>query len=512
MVILNFVPQKLTTYELKNIKRGLRNYFEYADGSQCNITSLFFSEKLMSGQGALDNLYGADTIVEKLFDMEFLVSPRAYFCINTRGAETLINTIERFANLHKNMTLLDICCGTGAIGLSLAKKVGNVLGVDIAGDAVEDARRNAKMNKIENGYFVAGPAEDLIPQMIGQATHDEIVAVIDPPRTGIAMKAVRQLRASRIKKIIYVSSDPKSSIKNFIDLARPSSTTFFGDPFLPIVMQPLDLFPHTNHFMTVLLLVRVVQADLLHPHRANMNNYYGMLPVSTPAPEPPKEDVPPPAPGTDNDNINNIPGITEEQQAWLTQMIQTYGSVFEKDKWIKTMLEKNKEAGILPRQPVMVPAPRPPSPDIPPMPAFPVAPTSQDPAEYAKYKKDYDAYTDWYNKYATLYAAQQEKRKKTTQQQQPPLPAQSSSSHVQSSSSAPPQSEENQKLPDPNAVPRGVDPVAWRKYCNETREYYAKYKNPSNYSQPTYGGAFDDKKAAAERIADKIMNYRGGHH
>jgi len=506
MLIINFVPQKLSTYELKNIKRGLRNYFEYADGAQCHITSLFFSEKLMSGQGALDNLYGADTISEKLFDMEFLVSPRAYFCINTRGAETLIDTIERLANLHKNMTLLDICCGTGAIGLSLAKKVGNVLGVDIAADAVEDARKNANINKIENGYFVAGPAEDLIPQMIGQATHDEIVAVIDPPRTGIAMKAVRQLRASRIKKIIYVSSDPKSSIKNFIDLARPSSTTFFGDPFLPIVMQPLDLFPHTNHFMTVLLLVRVAQADLLHPHRANMNNYYGMLPVSAPAPEP-KEEVPPPAPGTDNDT--NIPGITEEQQTWLTQMIHTYGSAFEKDKWIKTMLEKNKEAGIIPpRQPVMVPAPRPPSPDIPPMPAFPVAPTSQDPAEYAKYKKDYDAYTDWYNKYATLYAAKQEKKKETSQapqqHQQPPQP-------TRSSTSAPQPSEDHQKLPDPNAVPRGVDPVAWRKYCNETREYYAKYKNPSNYSQPTYGGAFDDKKAAAERIADKIMNYRGGH-
>ena len=117
MLIINFVPQKLSTYELKNIKRGLRNYFEYADGAQCHITSLFFSEKLMSGQGALDNLYGADTISEKLFDMEFLVSPRAYFCINTRGAETLIDTIERLANLHKNMTLLDICCGTGIVRL-----------------------------------------------------------------------------------------------------------------------------------------------------------------------------------------------------------------------------------------------------------------------------------------------------------------------------------------------------------------------------------------------------------
>ena len=122
--------------------------------------------------------------------------------------------------------------------------------MDMAGDAVDDARRNALNNKISNAYFIPGPAEDMIPQMIGQASHDEIVAVLDPPRTGLHMKAIRQIRASRIKKVVYVSSDPKSCIKNFVDLARPSSTTFFGDPFLPVLVRPLDLFPHTNHFMT----------------------------------------------------------------------------------------------------------------------------------------------------------------------------------------------------------------------------------------------------------------------
>ena len=58
--------------------------------------------------------------------------------------------------------------------------------------------------------------------------------ISDPPRAGIAMKAIRQIRASRIKKIIFVSSDPKTTIKNFVDLSRPSSATFFGDPFMPV--------------------------------------------------------------------------------------------------------------------------------------------------------------------------------------------------------------------------------------------------------------------------------------
>ena len=90
-------------------------------------------------------------------------------------------------------------------------------------------------------------------------------------------------------------------------------------------------------------------------------------------------------------------------------MMKTHGPSFDKNKWVQSMLEQNMRAG----QGVgIVPAPRPPSPKIPPMPAFPVAPTSQDPGEYAKYKRAYDEYTDWYNKYAELYAAQQDKKNK----------------------------------------------------------------------------------------------------
>ena len=119
----------------------------------------------------------------------------------------------------------------------------------MASDAIDDARRNALNNKISNAYFIPGPAEDMIPQMIGQASHDEIVAVLDPPRTGLHMKAIRQIRASRIKKVVYVSSDPKSCIKNFVDLARPSSTTFFGDPFLPVSVSLCCPLYSVSHLM-----------------------------------------------------------------------------------------------------------------------------------------------------------------------------------------------------------------------------------------------------------------------
>ena len=124
----------------------------------------------------------------------------------------------------------------------------------------------------------------------------------------------------------------------------------------------------------------------------------------------------------------------------------------------------------------------------------------QDPAEYAKYKRDYDAYTDWYNKYAVMYAAKQDKKTQA--------PAATSTAPAQ------PTSGNGDKLPDPNDVPRGVDPVAWRKYCNDTREYYAKYKSGPgqtavSVSSANYNPGVDSKKAMAERIADKILNRRG---
>ena len=285
LLIINFVSQNLSSPQLNYVKKGLRHFFEFGEGAQCKVTSLYFSEKSVSGQGSLENLYGSDSVMETLNDLQFLISPRAYFCINTKGAETLVNTIAMLTNLHKNLTLLDICCGTGVMGLSLAKRAGNVIGVDVAPDAIDDARRNAKINRIENAYFVSGPAEDLIPKMIGQTVHEEIVALIDPPRAGIAMKAIRQLRASRVKKIVYVSSDPKSSLKNFIDLARPSSTTFFGDPFMPVNIRNIFLSLITLR----LVFVDVVPAGGHIPPHQPLRHGGAPLPCDPGRPPPPSQ-------------------------------------------------------------------------------------------------------------------------------------------------------------------------------------------------------------------------------
>ena len=242
--------------------------------------------------------------------------------------------------------------------------------------------------------------------------------------------------------------------------------------YLQILVQPVDIFPHTSHYMTVVLLTRVAQADLLHPHRANMELYYGGLPAHKPPATEESQEVPPPPPGTETQ-----PPLTPDQTAWLNQMVKTYGSTFQKDRWVASMVQQNRQTSTV--------APRPPSPSIPPMPAFPVAPKSNSPEEYSKYKKDYDAYTDWYNKYAVLYAAKKDQKNK--------VPCSNSPSSKGG-------------LPDPNDVPAGVDPVAWRKYCNDTRDYHAKFKS----HQPNIAEqAKHSREAITEKIADQILGNRG---
>ena len=231
--------------------------------------------------------------------------------------------------------------------------------------------------------------------------------------------------------------------------------------------------------MTVVLLTRVAQPDLLHPHRANMELYYGGLPPYKPPVPGEGQEVPPPPPGTEP---SLQPQLTAEQTAWLDQMVKTYGSTFQRDRWVASLVQQNRESRTV--------APRPPSPSIPPMPAFPVAPKSNSPEEYSKYKKDYDAYTDWYNKYAVLYAAKQDKKSKVT----------SPASQSDLSEGA------RSKLPDPNNIPTGVDPVAWRKYCNETREYYAKFKSQANFAEHRSG--FESRAELTVKIADKILGKR----
>ncbi|XP_011300538.1 tRNA (uracil-5-)-methyltransferase homolog A [Fopius arisanus] len=262
MLIIVIHPQELSDGELTTLKESICRFFE-EEGKEANVTSLYFQtitrrDPRGEGGGSLEHLSGSEYIEEKLLDMKFRVSPQAFFQVNSKGAEILYEAAIDLAKPNKNTSVLDVCCGTGTIGLAFSKHCGEVLGLEMVPGAIKDARENAKANNVDNCEFFVGKAEDILKTVLQRTTKPDVVAVVDPPRAGLQQQAVLALRKTNsLKRLIYISCDPKAAIKNLVDLARPTSKQYSGDPLVPVKAVPVDMFPHTNHCELIFLLERV---------------------------------------------------------------------------------------------------------------------------------------------------------------------------------------------------------------------------------------------------------------
>ncbi|XP_071554149.1 tRNA (uracil-5-)-methyltransferase homolog A-like [Temnothorax nylanderi] len=266
MLIVGIHPQDLSSDELEELKSQLRIFFETGKGADAHVTSLYFQtiDKKSIGGESSDTLYhvsGTEYIEETLLGMKFRVSPQAFFQVNTLGAEVLYKAAIDLAEPTMDTALLDVCCGTGTIGLCFSKHCGEVLGVEIIPDAIKDAKENAIKNDITNCEFFVGKAEDILLPVIHRATKSNITAIVDPPRAGLHQKALLTLRKSRkLNRLVYISCDPRAAMRNLIDLARPSSKQYLGDPLVPVKAIAVDMFPHTKHCELILCLERLSKA------------------------------------------------------------------------------------------------------------------------------------------------------------------------------------------------------------------------------------------------------------
>ncbi|XP_069702776.1 tRNA (uracil-5-)-methyltransferase homolog A-like [Periplaneta americana] len=262
MLVVGIHPQSLSKEELTKLKEDLKDFFTNGEGKTCNIASLYFQHimKRQAGQNLppLEYLLGETHIHEKLCGLTLRVSPEAFFQINTLGAEVLYSAVAELSQPSESTTLIDICCGTGSIGLSLAGKCGQVLGLELLAQAVDDAKANAANNGITNCDFFVGKAEDILSSVMNRAVKDDILAVVDPPRAGLHQRAVVQLRRTeKLNKLVFLSCDPKAAVKNFVDLGRPTSKTYHGAPLVPVRAVPVDMFPHTSHCELVVYFERL---------------------------------------------------------------------------------------------------------------------------------------------------------------------------------------------------------------------------------------------------------------
>lgn len=208
----------------------------------------------------LEWLQGSPYIEETLLGLSYRVSAAAFFQVNTPGAEQLCTLLRSLCDCGPDTVLLDVCCGTGTIGLSLASSVKRVIGIELCVPAVHDARDNAKRNGVENATFIASKAEDATRRLLDSLTDAEkssLVAIVDPPRAGLHAEVCKALRACLpLRRLIFVACHAPSFVTNAVALCRPPSTSFQGAPFVPKQAYALDLFPHTPHCELIVLLER----------------------------------------------------------------------------------------------------------------------------------------------------------------------------------------------------------------------------------------------------------------
>lgn len=266
MAIIQINTSYLSKEELENLKFDIENFYKSED-LKTKVTSVYLGLTAQSNStnvNSYEHICFEKHIHEELLGLKFRISPDAFFQVNTSAAELLYQQVFDWCDKEQDdACVLDICCGTGTIGLCIAKKTSlPVIGIEICQQAIEDAKYNASLNDISNAHFVCGPAEKVLYEEIKKINKKNIIAVVDPPRAGIHKNVISLLRTcAAIKKIIYVSCSARQANDNFLSLCRMTSKRAKGAPFKTKRAIPVDLFPQTPHCELIVELVRVSSED-----------------------------------------------------------------------------------------------------------------------------------------------------------------------------------------------------------------------------------------------------------
>ncbi len=191
--------------------------------------------------------YGNGVISDMLCGLRFKISPFSFWQVNRSQAERLYEKAREYAGLKGDEVLLDLYCGTGTIGLSMARDCGKLIGVEIIEDAVRDAEENAAINGVENARFICADASEAAEQLRNEGVRPDVV-ILDPPRKGCGEALVKTIRGMAPHRVVYVSCDPAT-------LARDLKY-FDENGYQTEEVTPCDMFPRTAHVETVVLLSR----------------------------------------------------------------------------------------------------------------------------------------------------------------------------------------------------------------------------------------------------------------
>ncbi|MGI2295037.1 23S rRNA (uracil(1939)-C(5))-methyltransferase RlmD [Paenibacillus sp. GXUN7292] len=191
-------------------------------------------------------LWGNDVIYDELDGVRFAISARSFYQVNPIQTVALYRKAVEYAGLTGSEKVIDAYCGIGTISLFLARYAKHVYGVEIVPEAIEDAKRNAALNDINNATFEAGPAEVVIPRWRKEGIEADII-VVDPPRKGCDQELLDTIIAMKPERVVYVSCNPST-------LARDLRVLEDGG-FKTKEVTPVDMFPHTTHIENVCQLI-----------------------------------------------------------------------------------------------------------------------------------------------------------------------------------------------------------------------------------------------------------------
>jgi 23S rRNA (uracil1939-C5)-methyltransferase len=185
---------------------------------------------------------GKGYVIEKLETLQFKIGPKSFFQTNTRQGEILYKIARDFAELTGKEIVYDLYCGTGSIGIFVSKNARKIIGVELIQEAIDDAKENAALNNLKDAEFFAGDVTKICDAGFFESHGRPDVIITDPPRVGMHEKLVRKILEMEAPVVVYVSCNPATQARDL---------NLLGEKYEVTKIQPVDMFPHTQHIENV---------------------------------------------------------------------------------------------------------------------------------------------------------------------------------------------------------------------------------------------------------------------
>lgn len=214
------------------------------------VSSIYYSvntnKKYINAlENDLVHVFGKNCLNARINDLKLVFTPKSFFQLNTRQAEVLYDEAVSLIN-ENDEEVLEAYCGVGVMSLMAARKAKHVTGVEIVPDAIDNAKKNARYNKIDNVDFVVGDSGSVMEEISKEKQLDCLI--VDPPRTGLDEKMINSILNSNAKKLIYVSCNPSTLAKNLNVLKEYYNIES---------IRAIDVFSNTEHVESIVYLVRM---------------------------------------------------------------------------------------------------------------------------------------------------------------------------------------------------------------------------------------------------------------